>query len=593
MASHFITLSQSSLTAFTSFVSDLMVSNAALVDSILDEQEASGYNRTEQVKAQMTRTIDVLVDYTSNSTEQTQQQMDAVVNTFDGLMDTVVTQFKDLASNYVAQIRLDSAAKGSASLSSLVTAQVTAMQNILQLINVGLLDLSRLPTDSVGAADCTLLAVLCDSSAAFYGVPVSVTSATGRFYSCSAQDGALLSVRSVSGGAYNESNWRWTSSATSSSMRRQCLTESPVVEVVGTSCSLSQRCQCGADQRCTPWYRPFVNATTSYFASGVYTDSSTIPVVHSTLTLVNATAALPTLLGIVDMPVTLVQTQYLVPTVEGFAGHTYTALLMNDTTLSTYASDVRKCAANTPQPGDPSLPYYSALRSCDPGLRAVMQWLATNRSLAQTVTLDIDGILWDVTPLRTSLSSYFFVVGTNKSDSYSAIDATGAMATNKLATTRAQLMDQVAASGAATRAYMAALGVQNVEATQAMHASFLAEINALENSSQASLATFQAKTTASTQALRASQTLTVVAEKSAALAAMAVTAAWTVAVVCALMLAVLLLSAWGTLHVTRSLTQIIGLMEDVADLRVEALAVPQGSSVREVARIQTAFQVMV
>lgn len=37
-----------------------------------------------------------------------------------------------------------------------------------------------------------------------------------------------------------------------------------------------------------------------------------------------------------------------------------------------------------------------------------------------------------------------------------------------------------------------------------------------------------------------------VAEKSAALAAMAVTAAWTVAVVCALMLAVLLLSAWGT-----------------------------------------------
>lgn len=43
-------------------------------------------------------------------------------------------------------------------------------------------------------------------------------------------------------------------------VRRQPAT---VVEVVGTSCSLSQRCQCGADQRCTPWYRPFVNATTS------------------------------------------------------------------------------------------------------------------------------------------------------------------------------------------------------------------------------------------------------------------------------------------------------------------------------------------
>lgn len=43
-------------------------------------------------------------------------------------------------------------------------------------------------------------------------------------------------------------------------VRRQPAT---VVEVVGTSCCLSQRCQCGADQRCTPWYRPFVNATTS------------------------------------------------------------------------------------------------------------------------------------------------------------------------------------------------------------------------------------------------------------------------------------------------------------------------------------------
>eukprot|EP00667_Euglena_gracilis_P000851 EG_transcript_851 len=593
MASQFIALSQSGLSVFSSFVSDLMVSNAALVDSILDEQEASGYNRTEQTKAQMTRTIGVLVNYTANSTEQTQQQMDAVVNTFDDLMDTVVAQFKGLAGNYVAQIRLDSAAKGSASLASLVNAQGTAMQNIPRLINVGLLDLSRLPTDPVGVADCTLLAVLCDSSTAFYGMPMSVTSATGRFYKCSAQDGALISVRRVSGGVYNESYWLWKPSASSNPMRLRCLVESPVVEVVGTGCSSSQRCQCGADQRCTAWYRPFVNATTSYFACGVYTDSSGIPAVHSTLTLVNATAAPPTLLGLVDGPATLVQTQYLVPTVQGLAGQAYTALFLNDTNLSTYGSNVRKCPANTSQPGDPSLPTYSGFRSCDPGLRVVAQWIAGNRSLAQTVTLDIAGLLWDITPLRTSLTSYFFVVGTNKSDSYSAIDATEAMATSKLATTRVQLMDHVAASGAATRAYMAALGVQNVAATQAMQDRFLAEIDALENSSQASLMVSQAKTTTSTLALRSAQTLAVEAQKSSALAAMAVTAGWTIAMVCALVLAVLLLSAWGTIHVTRNLTQIIGLMEDLADMRVEALAVPQGSSVQEVARIQTAFQVMV
>eukprot|EP00667_Euglena_gracilis_P012458 EG_transcript_12803 len=449
MASQFSALSQSSLDALSSFVHVILDGNAALVSTILDMQKASGYNRTEQVKASMAQTIDVLVNYIAILSAQFQPQMNMLMDTFDGLMDSVVAQFKNLETVYVAQIRLDSAAKGLASLAALMNTHSTAMQTVQQLLDIGLLDLSRLPSDPVGVADCALLAVLCSSSAAFYGSPLTLTSATGRFYKCSRQEGALVSVRNVSGGLYNESYLHWWPSPSAGPMRKRCLTEKPTAEVVGIGCSLSQTCRCGADQRCTPWYRQFGNATTSYFESSVYTDSSGIVAVHSTLALVSA-AAPPAFLGLVDAAFPLNLMRVLVPTVQGLTGQAYTALFLNDTNLSAYGAYARPCAPNTPRPGNPSLPYYSGYRSCDPGLRAVAQWLTTNRSLAGTVTLDIDGILWDVSPLTTPLTSCL------------------------------QVTVEVAADGAAAKAYIDAIGQQNLQAAQAMQDRFLAEIDALQ-----------------------------------------------------------------------------------------------------------------
>lgn len=58
---------------------------------------------------QMARSL-LPVNYTTNSTDQTQQQMDEVMDTFGALMGTVVADFKGLSSNYVAQLRSDLAA---------------------------------------------------------------------------------------------------------------------------------------------------------------------------------------------------------------------------------------------------------------------------------------------------------------------------------------------------------------------------------------------------------------------------------------------------------------------------------------------------
>eukprot|EP00667_Euglena_gracilis_P002318 EG_transcript_2318 len=597
MAADFTALAQESFTGFGTFVSSLLDGNAALVDAILEAQERSGAQRTEQTKAQMMRTIGVLVNYTTNSTDQTQQQMDEVVDTFGDLMGTVVAEFKGLASKYMAQVRADLAAKGSTSISTAEAASAGAKQRLQQLLNLGLLDLSRLPSDPVGLPDCTLLGVLCDAAADVGGLPLALTSATGRYYSCGTQDGASVNFANVSGGFYSEARLNWptytagTPTAARKSVKQRCLTESPVQVPVAANCPLPRSCQCGKDQRCALWYQPHQNDTATRYLAAMYSDPTLK--LHSTMSLLNLTATPPSLVGVIDSSATLAQTQYLLPALPGLSNQTVLALVLNDTFLTVLGSIVRKCAVNTSQPGNSSLPTYSAFRSCDAGLRQVAQWLAGNRSLPQPVTLDWDGVLWDVSPIRSVSASYFFIVGTNKSDVNQAIDDSDAMATAQLSAVRRALTLKVAASGAATRTYMAATGAQNLQATQDLQDSALGEIRALENASRASLAASQASSVANAVQMTEAQALAVEEEKTKELNAMGVTAGWTIAVVFSLLLVVLCLSAFGTIRVTNNLIYIIGLMEDVADMKVENLTIPQGSSVQEVARIQTAFEVMV
>eukprot|EP00667_Euglena_gracilis_P000855 EG_transcript_855 len=597
MAAHFTGLAQGSFAGFRSFVTDLLGGNTALVDAILLVQKTSGVQRTEQTKAQMLQTIGMLVNYTTNSTDQTQQQMDEVVDAFGDLMGTVVAEFKGLASQYMAQVRADLTAKGSSTVSATGTAATAAMQRFQSLYNVGLLDLARQPTDPVGEPDCTLLGVLCDTATDFLVVPFTVTSATGRYYSCGNSDGAAVTMANVSGGTYSEYQLSWPPYASSvnasgrKSMKQRCLTDTPIVTVLITNCPLPRSCQCGKDQRCNAWYRPHINATTTRYIAAIY-PTPTVKL-HSTMTLLNLSTSPPSLIGVVDYTATLAQTQYLLPTLSGLSSQTYLANLLNDTTLTVLGSKVRKCAANASQPGDPSLPTYSAFRSCDPGLRQVAQWLAGNPSLSQPLTLEIDGMLWDLSPIRTTSASYFFIVGTNKSEVYRAIDLSEVMATNQLIAVRGNLTRQVAAAGSATRTYVADRGAQNLLAAQAMQDSFLAELGVLENASRVSLAKSQAQSAANAQLMMAAQTVAVETEKTTELNAMGITAGWTIAVVSSLLLVVLCLSAFGTIRVTNNLIHIIRLMEDVADMKVESLAIPQGSSVQEVARIQSAFKVMV
>eukprot|EP00667_Euglena_gracilis_P006163 EG_transcript_6210 len=600
MAAQFAALAHDGIAGFGAFVGDLLGDNAGLVDSILAAQQQSGVTRTEQTKAQVTRTVGVLVNYSTNTTDQTQQQMDDVLDTFGVLINAVVADFKGLASSYVTQVRTDLAAKGSAAIAANEAASAAAKRRLQQLLDVGALDFSRAPTDPVGEADCTLLGVLCDIANEFYYVPFSVTSATGRYYVCGTFDGAVVTTVSAANGFYNETRRVWFPYISSypaflrRTIKQRCLTEKPIVTAAGTNCPLPQGCRCGSDPRCAAYYTQFANATTASYVSGMYQDSAG-PRLHNSMPLLNASTIPPSLLGVVDSSWTLSQASLLLPAPPLVFQQSYMAMLLNDTALTALGtrSFSTDCTVNRTVPGDPALPPYSALRACDPRLRTLARWVAANRSLAQPATLDFAGVLWDVSPVRTVATSYFFIAGFNKSEVNSRIEASETSAARQLNDTRAELSRKVAASGSATRAYVAALGAQNILETQAMQNASLMDLRALGEAARTTLADSQGRSAANAQRMNAAQTTAVEAQKNSTLDVMGVTAGWTVAVVLTLLLAVLGLGAWGTVRVTRNLVHIIRLMEDVAHLRVENLAVPQGADVEEVARIQAAFQVMV
>eukprot|EP00667_Euglena_gracilis_P000676 EG_transcript_676 len=597
MSSEFTALSQETLSAFGSFVQALIQSNANLVNTILTEEQTSGKARMQQTKTDMITAIGTLVNYTTNATVQSQLQMNQVVDTFAGLMGTVVADFRGLTNSYSSQLRAALAEKVSSLLSGMGSTRTASLQRYPTLYVLGYLNLSQAWSDPIGQSDCMLLGALCASLQELgTGDQPTLALASGRYYICSS-GGAGISVITQSGSTYDEDLLKWlpyNSSVPASAQKsilQRCLTEAPVVQRVGQSCPASQGCgvRCGADQRCASWYLVHANDTASRLKSLPFIDSVGVLYTSLSFSIPDLRSGAP--VAVINDGIPLSVTDAIVNSISA-SPTTTIAVIASDAFFTLLALKGRKCAVNETLPGDPNLPSYSSFRSCDPGFRWLAQWVSQNLAAAlKGVTIENNGTVWD-TFLSSSRVS-LFVIGTLLAEINGPIDASNAQATSQLTAVRTQSLGQVAASGDATRAYMAAVGQQNVLATQAMEASFLAQIEGLDTTSRAALAASQQSSSEQVQQLTAQQTAQITALKTTNLNAMSTATGWTLAVVFAILLAVMLCSAWGTVRLTRNLTDIIDVMEDVADMKVENLEVPQGSGVQEVARIQTAFRVLV
>eukprot|EP00667_Euglena_gracilis_P001231 EG_transcript_1231 len=337
MSSGFTALTQDGFGKFGGFVSDLLRGNAALVDAILEAQRRSGVNRTEATTAQLTNTVNVLVNFSSNLTDQTQIETTRVMNLYGMTVENIANTFQWTAALLVQEIRRDLLLAATFSTDTLTAPTAFTVPRFKQMVGTGTLALSRSPTVDVGPEDCAVLDAMCDIADVLAPFLFTVTSATGRSYGCSTLGGAWVSYTVVRGGAYDEFRLRWSPYNSSvpndarKMMKQRCLLESPDTEVVGLNCSVPQ---CGADQRRTEWYQANVNCSTCGFASQVY-NSSGIARLHTTLPLFNYSARPPTLVGMADVSASLADTQALLPmdyTLYGSFGLPKLALLLNDRT---------------------------------------------------------------------------------------------------------------------------------------------------------------------------------------------------------------------------------------------------------------------
>eukprot|EP00668_Euglena_longa_P024402 GGOE01030461.1.p1 GENE.GGOE01030461.1~~GGOE01030461.1.p1 ORF type:complete len:775 (-),score=172.49 GGOE01030461.1:785-3109(-) len=417
-------------------------------------------------------------------------------------------------------------------------------------------------------------------------LPVTVALATGRSYSCTVGAEASISVITLNGTQL----WKWVPDSTSAQVTRQrCLG----VPTSRENCTQPQGCSCGQDQRCTVWFQEHATDVSPNLANIRVFQTSSGALATSISYSLFSTDSAPTLLALAsnNLEFTGID-RYLGSLLT--VNTTVLGILLNDTNLSLVGNTDVKCATNETAPGDPSLPTWSGMRSCNAGIRNVTQWLLHNRSAVQSsVMLQFADVLWDIFPTNISVLSYFLIVGSPLSVINAEADAYSSHANDQLATVRAEELDRVTATGTATKEYLAAVETQVTLVSQAMETQFIEELKELENTSMEVINASQRRSSSQVQQLMEEQTSDIEAMTSKHLSAMLVAIGVIIAVVCAILLIVLLCSAWGTAHVTRDLIGIIGLMESVADLKVEDLVVRCNSRVTEVARIESAFQVLV
>eukprot|EP00668_Euglena_longa_P009266 GGOE01011177.1.p1 GENE.GGOE01011177.1~~GGOE01011177.1.p1 ORF type:complete len:1003 (-),score=268.62 GGOE01011177.1:1210-3858(-) len=521
--------------------------------------------------------------------------MNEVVNTFVDLMDSVVTDFRDVATDYAAELRAALAGKASITLQQTITARVAGLKRLQTLSSMGMVNLSRGPSDPIGLDDCSLLGVLCAAALEMVSTqPVTVALATGRSYSCTVGVEASISVLSLDGTNYSKQLLKWIPDSTSATVTRQrCLGPPASNLTVGWNCSQSQICGCGQDQRCTLWYQHHeadVGPSLSQF--DVFPQTSGALATSISYSLFSTDSA-PTLLAVASNNLELAAINRYLNSLL-IVNSTVLAHILNDTNLSVVGNTAIACTANETVPGDPSLPIWSGLRSCNSGIRNVTQWLSQNRSgVHGPVSLQLSDVSWDIFPTNISILSYFLVIGSPLSVINAAADASNTRASNHLTTVRAQQLDRVTASGIATKKYLSTVTEQYTVVSQQMETSFLTQMDELQSTSKAELNATQQRSASQTQQLMSSLTTQIEDLTSKFLNAMTLATGWTIAVVFGFLLIVLVCSGWGTVFVTHDLTSIIGLMEDVADMKVEDLTVQRNSHVTEVARIETAFQVLV
>eukprot|EP00667_Euglena_gracilis_P001137 EG_transcript_1138 len=600
MSDGFVQLTSLAVDDFARLVGQLIADSGTFVSGILDAE----YNRSmTQLNETQTQFLDTTLDLMAlakNTTTQTQQLVAGLLVSFGSFVQSVILTFQTVGGDYASRLRVESASQTQASFNNMIQSRIYSLQRQARLYHWGLLNLSRRPESPQDDGSCTLLGVMCSFSMEVNS-NVFVGSSSGGFAFCDVTDVAysVMVVRGATADQVYLPVWppfidtaphanltAWKSSCmapfTNFSMNVSC--------PHGTVMEYPNSCNngCGYDPRCRPWYQVQLNTTTpATQMSAVYTDiHKGIPVMSLSYPIYAGSP--PTLVGVAG-------TNFFFSEVDAFLtaiGSSVGASQLVSVVLNT--TELLLVGASQPCPGNGSSPGGVPLaQACHVRLRELAGWLAANRLVQSNASLELSGTLWDVFPSTVDTFTYFVVVGMNRSEVYAVVDATNQAANHTLQLLQQEQSAKLDAYEAAALSEMEGVAAEKIAASQAQRLSSQKYMKMVRNETEQQFDAYRQKSSAVLDGLIASQMGAIATLKDRHLSQVVNNVGTTFGAMVGILAGILLCSAYGISIVTKQVQNITQTMEDVADMKVEALQVTAKSTVREVERIEAALCVLV
>eukprot|EP00667_Euglena_gracilis_P002777 EG_transcript_2783 len=593
MASGFVGLATVSVADFAQLVRRLIGDSSALVSSILDTEylrSVAQLNATGQEF--LSSTLDLMAR-AKNSTTQAQGLVTALVISFGRFMGTVITKFEAVGTDYASRLRTESASRTQTIFSSMLQDRILALQRQARLYEMGLLDVSRRADQPLDDGSCTLLGLLCATSAELQR-DMFIGTASGDMMLCDVTNVSYAMYKRKGAGSETVIFYQWppyiAGSTNFTAWKEACLAGSTSTFMNETCADGTQMefpsCNgtCGYDPRCRTWYSVHYGTQAAVTQmSAVYIDiQRQVPVV--TLSYPLYTGSPPTLAAVAA-------SDFFFSDVDAFLATLSTsqlaAVVFNSSDLLVVGTNVA-CTNATAQASGVGIADV-----CSPALQGLGLWLAAHRGLAHNVSLELAGTLWDVFPGVVDNFSYFVAVGMNKSEVYAVITKITETSNETLHAMYPQQTARMAQLEAASLAEMDAVSAERVASLQALQAENQLHLIEMQNQTDQAFNASRLKSAQDLSTLTSTEMGSIQQLEDYHLSRVADSIGTTFSAVVGIGLGILLLGSYGTWAVTKQVQKITQVIEDVAQMKVETLEVAQKSPIREVQRIEAALGVLV
>eukprot|EP00667_Euglena_gracilis_P001429 EG_transcript_1429 len=596
MASDFSIVTTTSVDSFGGLIPLLIADSTHVVKCILDDELIANEKRINITEAQISATSLGLLEFTQNTTQASQTDLQDLVHGFHFFVHEVMGQFESMAVSSATQVRHEAAFEVEGALNRLFQERVLAIKRVSKLYNVGFMDVRRDPSKNISASDCKLLALMCDASDELDVKDyLFLQLASGAFIACKGDETAII-FSSISNGThviYGAFAWRAYSPDVPENDRQswqeRCLTQPPRYTLMAV-CPLPPDCRCGYHPTCDSSYLAQMRASgppTPWMIPPFVEPYYGLPMTALTFPVYNASAPPRELLAVSGAA-------FFFKRMKDFLGRLsgpyLTAVVLNDADLTTIADSLGNGTGNSSSHSSHNSFNLSILHNADAAFQSVGRWLLANRNNSTNHTeVVLDDILWDIFSSRAVTGCFFVLVGMQLNDIYGAIESSQAEAVRELQALKAAHTAKLMESQNRTRSQLESAKLANLQHLEVMKNQTARHLALFRHRSYSALNASQAAGRARLDGMMAAQRGAVGDTLALHLRILTGTIGWSIATVVAVFLATLLAGVYSTLTITKGLQQIIQLMEDVALMHVEALRVPRDSCVVEVHRIQLAL----